>query len=102
MNPVTLSKLGWHVLQEQTALWSRVIQGKYCHSGLDVDMKHPSHTWLGIVHEAQLLMNGVHIAMGNGTSTLFCLHHGLMENLLTDHVTSNFPHDSEFAIVKEL
>lgn len=37
-NAAFLTKLGWRVLTEPNALWSRVLRSKYCKGRCDLDM----------------------------------------------------------------
>lgn len=77
-NSAFLTKLGWRVLTEPQALWSRVLRAKHCKGRCDVDMFNPkpnmSNVWNGITENAKLLGEGTRIAVGNGARTLFWDH----------------------------
>lgn len=87
-NATFLSKLGWRVLAEPDALWSKVLRSKYCEGKCSLDMfKHKvgaSNAWRGIVDNIDILRQGVSMAIGNekGTSFWFdkwAANHTLME-----------------------
>lgn len=78
MNAAFLTKLGWRVLSEPNALWSRVLRHKYCKGRCDIDMFTPtcnmSNVWRGITDNTSWLKKGTAVAIGNGKKTLFWDH----------------------------
>lgn len=58
-NSAFLTKLGWRLLTEPNALWSRVLRSRYCKGRCDVDMFQPkngmSNVWSGITENARVL-----------------------------------------------
>lgn len=68
-NAAFLTKLGWRVLTEPDALWSRVLRHKYCKGRCDIDMFVPkqgsSNVWNGITSNAKFLCEGSRMAVGN-------------------------------------
>lgn len=90
-NSAFLTKLGWRVLTEPNALWSRVLRYKYCKGRCDIDMFTPTSTmsnvWRGITENAQWLRKGTSTAIGNGKKTLFW-----------DHIWATDTHLRELAI----
>ncbi|KAL2899374.1 hypothetical protein RDABS01_024456 [Bienertia sinuspersici] len=61
-NSAFLTKLGWRMLTEPTALWSRVLRHKYCKGRCDIDMFQPtsnmSNVWRGITDNASWISKG--------------------------------------------
>ena len=61
-NSAFLTKLGWRVLTEPNALWSRVLRQKYCKGRCDIDMFLPtsnmSNVWKGITENVDWLKKG--------------------------------------------
>lgn len=59
MNMALMERLGWRMLKEKDALWSKVLQEKYGlqRRGLDVFKfkSGSSHVWKGIVKSARIL-----------------------------------------------
>lgn len=74
-NAAFLTKLGWRVLAEPEALWSRVLRHKYCEGRCDVEMfqskTDASNAWRGITDNIDILKRGMSPAVGNGQNTLF-------------------------------
>lgn len=91
-NSAFLTKLGWHVLAEPEALWSRVLRQKYCEGRCDVDMfkarSDASNAWKGITENLDVLKKGVGVAVGNGIKTAFWNHPWVTTTPLIDLVIS--------------
>lgn len=77
-NAAFMTKLGWRMLVEPNALWSRVLRHKYCKGRCDIDMFVPkpgmSNIWSGITENARVLCEGMRMAVGHGLNTLFWDH----------------------------
>lgn len=77
-NSAFLAKLGWRVLAEPQALWSRVLRVKYCENRCDVDMfqkcANASNAWKGILENIDIVRKGINSAVGNGARTFFWHH----------------------------
>ncbi|XP_021726206.1 uncharacterized protein LOC110693390 [Chenopodium quinoa] len=105
-NSAFLAKLGWRVLNEPNALWSRVLRHKYCSGQCDIDMFVPtssmSNVWRGITENASLLKKGSAVAIGNGGRTLFWDHVWATDGPLRDVAIDQIPEDIDGAIVAEL
>lgn len=75
INAAFLTKLGWRVLTEPNALWSRVLHNKYCKGRCDLNMFAPknnmSNVWRGNTENANLIGEGARVATSNGSTTLF-------------------------------
>lgn len=101
-NSAFLTKLGWRVLTEPNALWSRVLRAKYC----DIDMFEPkqnmSNVWRGITENANIICSGSRMAVGNGTKTLFWDHRWASEKPLREYATCVIPSDIDGATVEEM
>lgn len=105
-NAAFLTKLGWRVITEPDALWSRVLRQKYCKGRCDVDMFTPkpgsSNVWRGITENAKVLGEGMSTAVGNGTRTLFWDHKWATSEPLSRLVTTPIPVELEGATVEEM
>lgn len=106
INAAFLTKLGWRVLTEPNALWSRVLRSKYCKGRCDLDMFEPvagsSNVWKGITDNACWLKEGAATAIGNGKSTCFWDHKWAMEPPLRHVCTSEIPAHLEEAKVEDM
>lgn len=105
-NSAFLTKLGWRVLTEPNALWSRVLRHKYCKGRCDIDMFTPttnmSNVWRGITDNVQWLKKGTSTAIGNGRHTLFWDHLWVTDIPLRSLVTHPTPEAIEGATVGEM
>lgn len=105
-NATFLTKLGWHVLTEPNALWSRVIRHKYYKGRCDIDMFHPttnmSNVWKGITNNVQWLKKGSSVAIGNGKITIFWDHCWATKIPLRHQATSVIPTKFDGATVEEM
>lgn len=105
-NDAFLTKLGWRVLSEPNALWSRVIRAKYCKGRCDIDMftskSGASNVWRGITENSRLLCEGLKMAVGNGRSTLFWNHAWATDKPLSNHVLQPIPPELAGATVDEM
>lgn len=105
-NAAFLTKLGWRVLTEPDALWSRVLRYKYCKGRCDVDMFEPktgmSNVWNGITKNARFLCEGMRVAVGNGAKTLFWDHKWVSHVPLRDLITDPIPMELTGATVEEM
>ena len=88
VNAAFLAKLGWRVLAEPTALWSRMLRAKYCDNRCDIDMfrekANSSNAWWGIVQNIDIVRKGINMAVGNGARTFFWHHRWATEKPLIE------------------
>lgn len=105
-NAAFLTKLGWRVLTEPNALWSRVLRSKYCKGRCDLDMferkANMSNVWRGITDNVNTLVLGARVAVNNGSSTLFWDHRWATNLKLRDLALHDIPPDLDGATVEEL
>lgn len=75
MNKALLTKLIWHLLHEEDAIWSRLVRSKYGLSLTEPPLfKHKSRTsvvWRGLVWASELLRSGVRWEVRDGKHVLF-------------------------------
>lgn len=105
-NKAFMAKLGWRLLTEPNALWSRVLRTKYCKGRCDSDMFQPktgaSNVWNGIAENSNILCEGIRSAIGNGIKTLFWDHKWMSNTPLIDCVTQTPPTEIAGATVSEM
>lgn len=91
---------------EPNTLWSRVLRSKYCQGRCDIDMfvpkKSMSNVWRVITDNARLLCEGMKMAVGNGSQTLFWDHKWVTDQPLNDLVTHPLPMKLAGATVEEM
>ncbi|KAJ8433993.1 hypothetical protein Cgig2_012686 [Carnegiea gigantea] len=68
LNSTSMAKLGWRLLHEPTALWTRVLYHKYCKG-----RKGTSNSWKGIIESSPILQKGIQHSIGDGRGTNFWL-----------------------------
>ncbi|KAL2898047.1 hypothetical protein RDABS01_039829, partial [Bienertia sinuspersici] len=106
VNAAFLTKLGWRVLTEPNALWSRVLRQKYCRGRCDIDMfkatTNMSNVWSGIIENAGTIRKGSSIAVGNGQRTLFWDHSWATDLPLSSEAIQTIPESIEGATVSEM
>lgn len=105
-NAAFLTKLGWRVLSEPNALWSRVLRSKYCKGRCDIDMFNPkkgsSNVWVGITDNARFLCEGMRTSIGNGMNTLFWDHNWATNKPLSSLASQEIPAELLGATVGEM
>lgn len=105
-NSTFLTKLGWRVLTEPNALWSRVLGSKYCKGRCDLEMFEPkanmSNVWRWITDNVNTLWNGARVAVNNGRNTLFWDHKWATNQPLCDLATQEIPENLSGATVAEM
>ncbi|XP_056697578.1 uncharacterized protein [Spinacia oleracea] len=105
-NSAFLAKLGWRVLAEPEALWSRVLRSKYGDGRCDIDIFKPRHgesnAWRGIIDNVDILKRGMSRAVGNGQDTLFWRHSWATNVPLIDCVSLPPPTDMLDMAVKDM
>ncbi|XP_021761146.1 uncharacterized protein LOC110725977 [Chenopodium quinoa] len=105
-NMAFLAKLGWRVLTEPNALWSRVLRSKYCKGRCDIDMfelkANMSNVWKGITESANILCEGTRVVVNDGATTLFWDHRWASAHTLREKAILPIPLDIEGATVGEM
>ena len=105
-NSAFLTKLGWRLLAEPNALWSRVLRHKYCKGRCDTDMFIPSsnmsNVWRGITENATWVQKGSSMAVGNGKETRFWDHRWATEVPLRSLALNPIPEAMSNALVEEM
>lgn len=90
-NATFLTKLGWRVITEPNALWSRVIRNKYYKGLCDLDMfvtkANMSNVWRGITNNASNVWKGSKVVVSNGMTMLFWDHKWATDFPLSDLAT---------------
>lgn len=105
-NATFLTKLGWRLLVELEALWSRVLRSKYCEGLCDIDMFKPkrdaSNAWRGITENFDTLKRGVGFDVENGTGTSFWSHSWATSKPFLSFSTSQPPLDIKSLLVRDM
>lgn len=105
-NSAFLAKLGWRLLAEPSALWSRVLRAKYCEGRCDLDMfkekQNASNAWRGIMSSVDIVRKGVNMAVGNGHTTFFWHHRWVLNKPLIELVRAEPPVQLQDATVREM
>lgn len=105
-NNAFLAKLGWRLLTEPTALWSRVMRAKYCDNWCDLDMfkekSNASNAWRGIMSSVDVVRKGVNMAVGNGQQTFFWHHKWASDKTLLEEAVVEPPIHIQDMTVKEM
>ncbi|KAJ8421451.1 LOW QUALITY PROTEIN: hypothetical protein Cgig2_005309 [Carnegiea gigantea] len=66
----SMAKVGWRMIQDSKALWTRVLGHKYCKGRLDLECPKICRNPFNLA----ILPKGTSHAVGNGQCTLFWLH----------------------------
>lgn len=105
-NSAFLTKLGWIMLTEPNAFWSRVLRAKYCKGRCDIDMFEPkvgmSNTWRGVIDNAKDLCKRMRVAVGNGAKTLLWDHKWAANMLLGNLAIQEIPVEIAGVTVQEM
>ena len=105
-NSAFLAKLGWRLLAEPSALWSRLLRAKYCDNRCDLDMfkdkQNASNTWRGIMSSVDIVRKGVNMAVGNGHKTFFWHHRWVIDKPLIEVARIGPPVHLQDATVREM
>lgn len=105
-NAAFLTKLGWRVLSEPNALWSRVPRHKYCKGRCDIDMfestTNMSNVWRRITENVDTLQKGAAMAIVNGQKTLFWDHVWASDKPLRSECIHDIPSSIDGETVEEM
>lgn len=106
VNATFLTNLGWCVLNEPNALWSRILRAKYYKVRCDIDMFEPkaygSNVWKGITENAKTLGEGMRMVVGNESRMLHWDHKWVSDTPVSNLTTQQIPMVIAGANVEEM
>lgn len=103
-NKALLAKLGWRILQNESALWIQVMKEKYLRNNSlwsAPRKRDASAAWRGILDARKLLRAGVIWRIGDGQNTKFWIDRWISDGSLDKLTTNPFPETMETLTVSQ-